>query len=151
MATNDLSATIDVGSVPTNDGSNDFDASIELPPSVSLSAADYQNHLAAGNNHTTVRYFDGHLETAGNDANGLVTDTPTGNFEQIAAGDEFSLALSGGTITGWGNISGVPTASNFVKISAGSDFAVALDDTGHLEGIGSNAILNELIDSGITN
>jgi|Wag4MinimDraft_13_1082653.scaffolds.fasta_scaffold01636_3 hypothetical protein len=144
MPTNDLNSSIDINVINYIDGNVDFDSTLEIPPQLSLNSTDFENHLAAGNNHTTVRYFDGHLETVGNDANGLITNTPSGTFEQIAAGDEFSLALSGGSITSWGLISNIPPDNNFVKITASSDFGVGLDESGHIKGIGDNPILNDL-------
>jgi hypothetical protein len=121
----------------------DINSKITIPPTLSLSAVNYGNHLAAGKNHVALRFFDGHVEIVGE-----ISQTISGSFSQVASGNGFSLMLEGGSITSYGSISGVPSGSNFVQIEAGEDYGLGLTNDGHVVGFGSNSIINNLPDYG---
>ena len=82
----------------------------------------------------------------GNDAEGQVSDTPTGTgFATVAADGAYSLALkTDGSLVAWGSdyygqVSGMPTGTDFAAVSGGSEYGLALKTDGSLVSWGRDA------------
>ena len=99
--------------------------------------------LATGDAHGLALASDGAVVAWGHNGHGQC-DVPAGTYTAVGAGALFSLAIrTDGTIAAWGDdrsgqVSGVPTGSDFVAIDGGLHFAVALRGDGSIAAWGDD-------------
>jgi hypothetical protein len=97
--------------------------------------------ISAGKTHALVLKNDGHVVSFGTDeGTGKVDDIFShGGITQVAAGNDFSLAIYQGKIFGVGNHPTLPAGNDFVEVSAGNDFGVARRSNGTIVSFGDDS------------